>query len=167
MLSWLTYGDASKPITGLKEFKPEDRPPVQRVFQLYHLMVAIGFGMIGLSIAAVFFCWRGTLFDRRWMLWVLVLSVLGPQLANQAGWFAAEMGRQPWIVYGLMRTSEGLSAVVKAEAVLASLILFMFIYLLLFAVFIYLLNEKIQHGPDEADLQPTGKLAEALETPRA
>ena len=88
-----------------------------------------------------------------------MLSVLGPQLANQAGWFAAEVGRQPWLVYGLLRTSEGLSAVVTAEMVLASLILFTVIYLLLFAVFVYLLNDKIQHGPDAADLTLTGKLA--------
>jgi cytochrome d ubiquinol oxidase subunit I len=85
--------------------------------------------------------------------------VLGPQIANQAGWFAAEVGRQPWIVQGLMRTSEGLSAVVKANTVLASLVLFTFIYVLLFAVFMYLLNDKIQHGPDAADLTPSGKLA--------
>jgi cytochrome d ubiquinol oxidase subunit I len=85
--------------------------------------------------------------------------VLGPQIANQAGWFAAEMGRQPWIVHGLMRTAEGLSSVVTAQAVLGSLVLFTFIYLLLFAVFVYLLNDKIQHGPDAADLVPSGKLA--------
>ena len=93
------------------------------------------------------------------MLRVLVVSVLGPQLANQLGWFAAEVGRQPWIVYGRLRTSEGLSAVVPAETVLASLVLFTVIYLLLFAVFVYLLNDKIQHGPEDADLKPSGKLA--------
>jgi cytochrome bd ubiquinol oxidase subunit I len=167
MLSYLTYGDAGKPVTGLREFKPEDRPPVPRVFQMYHLMIAIGFSMIGLAVFGAFFCWRQALFEKRWMLWLLVLSVLGPQLANQAGWFAAEMGRQPWIVHGLMRTSEGLSAIVKAEAVLGSLILFTLIYLLLFAVFVYLLNDKIQHGPDEADLNPTGKLADAIGGHRA
>mgnify|MGYP000939265956 CR=1 FL=1 len=167
MLSYLTHGDASKPVIGLNEFPPEDRPPVQRVFQLYHLMVGIGFAMIGLAVGGAFFCWRGILFEKRWMLWLPVFSVLGPQIANQAGWFAAEMGRQPWIVYGLMRTSEGLSAVVTANAVLGSLVLFTFIYLLLFAVFVYLLNDKIQHGPDEADLKPTGKLAGSLGGHRA
>ena len=85
--------------------------------------------------------------------------MLGPQLANQFGWFAAEIGRQPWIVYGLLRTSEGLSKVVKAEAVLGSLILFSLIYALLFAVFVYLLDDKIRHGPDDHDLVPSGKLA--------
>ena len=138
---------------------PENRPPVNLTFQFYHGMVAIGFGMIAVAALGFLYFWRGSLFEKRWMLWVLVLAVLGPQLANQWGWFAAEVGRQPWIVYGLMRTSAGLSAVVKAEAVLGSLILFTVIYLLLFAVFVYLLNDKIQHGPDDADLTPTGKLA--------
>jgi cytochrome d ubiquinol oxidase subunit I len=159
MLSWLVHGDTGGKITGLQEFPVEDRPPVNASFQFFHLMVLIGIALLVLAAAGSFFCWRGRLFKHRWMLWILVLSVLGPQIANQAGWFAAEVGRQPWIVQDLMRTSEGLSAVVKAEAVLGSLILFMFIYVLLFAVFIYLLNDKIRHGPDEADLKPSGKLA--------
>ena len=88
--------------------------------------------------------------------------MLGPQIANQAGWWAAEVGRQPWIVYKLLRTSQGLSAVVSANQVVASMIMFLGVYLLLFAAFIFLLNEKIQHGPDETDLLPTGKLALGL-----
>jgi cytochrome d ubiquinol oxidase subunit I len=80
-------------------------------------------------------------------------------MANQLGWFAAEVGRQPWIVYGVMRTPDGLSAVVQANVVVASLILFTLIYCLLFSVFIYLLNDKIQHGPLADDLIPAGKLA--------
>jgi cytochrome d ubiquinol oxidase subunit I len=148
-----------EPVQGLREFPPEDRPSVNLNFQFYHLMVGLGLGLLLLAAAGSLLCWRGALFGHRWMLWLLVLSVLGPQLANQAGWFAAEMGRQPWIVYGLLRTSEGLSAVVKADAVLTSLILFAIIYLLLFVVFVYLLNDKIQHGPDAADLEPRGRLA--------
>jgi len=88
-----------------------------------------------------------------------VFSVLGPEIANELGWFAAEVGRQPWIVYGLLRTPDGLSKVVQANTVLASLVMFTFIYFLLFAVFIYLLNHKIQHGPHPDDLAPHGKLA--------
>jgi cytochrome d ubiquinol oxidase subunit I len=157
-VSRLMLGDASH-LKGLREYPPEDRPRVNAVFQFYHLMVAIGFTLIGLSLAGAILCRRGRLFEQRWLLRILVLSVLGPQIANQAGWFAAEMGRQPWIVHGLLRTSNGLSATVQAEAVLASLILFALVYLLLLAVFVYLLNDKIQHGPDAADLTPTGKLA--------
>jgi len=128
-------------------------------FQLYHAMVAVGFGMILVAGLGFLYFWHGSLFEKRWLLWLLVFSVLGPQIANQAGWFAAEVGRQPWIVYGLLRTSAGLSEVVKANAVLTSIILFSVIYLLLFAVFVYLLNDKIRHGPDAADLVPSGKLA--------
>jgi cytochrome d ubiquinol oxidase subunit I len=162
MLNWLIHGTESKAIKGLREFKPEDRPPVNWTFQFYHGMIAIGFGLIAVGGFGFLYFWHGSLFERRWMLWLLVFSVLGPQLANQLGWFAAEVGRQPWIVYGVMRTPEGLSAVVKANMVLGSLILFTIIYALLFAVFVYLLNEKIQHGPDEADLRPSGKLALGL-----
>jgi cytochrome d ubiquinol oxidase subunit I len=158
LLSYLVHGRADEPVIGLHDIPLEDRPPVNSVFQLYHLMVAIGGFMVVLAALAVFYWIRGTLVKQRWLLWLLVFSVLGPQLANQAGWFAAEIGRQPWIVYGYMRTSEGLSNVVQAQTVLGSLALFTFIYLLLFAVFVYLLNDKIRHGPDAADLVPTGKL---------
>jgi cytochrome d ubiquinol oxidase subunit I len=78
-----------------------------------------------------------------------VFSVLGPQIANQLGWLAAEVGRQPWIVYNMLRTSDALSAVVPASEVLTSLVLFGLIYLLLFILFIFLLDEKIKHGPEE------------------
>jgi cytochrome d ubiquinol oxidase subunit I len=82
-------------------------------------------------------------------LWIFVFSVLATQVANQVGWITAEVGRQPWIVYGLLKTSEGLSKAVQAHQIVFSLILFTVIYLFLFILFIYLLNEKIQHGPDE------------------
>ena len=84
---------------------------------------------------------------------MFVFAVLGPQAANQLGWFTAEVGRQPWIVYGLMRTTDGLSKVITSEQVLTSLILFTLIYLMLFAVFIYLLDNKIRHGPLADDLE--------------
>ncbi|MCL4181147.1 MAG: cytochrome ubiquinol oxidase subunit I [Verrucomicrobia bacterium] len=161
LLSYLLHGDTAAEVKGLRELAPDpaDRPPVNLTFQFYHVMIAIGFGMIAVSLTAAVFWWRDRLFQTRWLLWLLVFSVLGPQLANQFGWYAAEVGRQPWIVYDLLRTSEGISRVVQAEAVLGSLILFALIYLLLFAVFVYLLNDKIQHGPDPSDLKPTGKLS--------
>ena len=159
LLSYLVHGDAGKAVPGLREFKPEDRPPVNLSFQFYHIMVAVGFGMIVVAGLGFLYFWHGSLFRKRWLLWLLALSVLGPQIANQTGWFAAEVGRQPWIVYGLLRTPQGLSAVVKADAVLTAIVLFSVVYLLLFAVFLYLLNDKIQHGPDAADLMPSGKLA--------
>ena len=166
LLSYLIHGDTQKPVTGLNEFKPADRPPVNFVFQTYHAMVVIGLGLIALAVFSVAQAWRGKLWQQRWLLGILVVSVLGPQLANQLGWFSAEVGRQPWIVYNLLRTSDGLSKLVTANAIIASLVMFTFIYTLLFAVFVYLLNHKIQHGPDEADLNPPGPLASHLHESR-
>jgi cytochrome d ubiquinol oxidase subunit I len=161
LLSRLIHGDTETPVPGLRDLAPDprDRPPVNVVFQLYHGMVAVGMALIALSLLGAFAWWRGWLFECRWLLWLLVFSVLGPQLANQLGWFAAEIGRQPWIVYGRLRTDQAFSAVLRAETVLTSLVVFAVIYTLLFAVFVYVLNDKIQHGPDDADLAPTGKLA--------
>ena len=156
MLSYLVGGSTNTVVTGLDAFPEEDWPAVQPVFQLYHLMIAIGMALIGIAWLGMFLWWRGWLFDAsnpliRAFYLVLILSVLGPQIANQAGWFTAEMGRQPWIVYNLMRTSQGLSEVVTANQVMASLIMFTFIYALLFAVFLYLLTRKIQKGPDNEE----------------
>ena len=159
LLSFLAHRNLHTPVTGLNDFPAQDRPPVTASFIFFHGMVAIGFGLIAIAALGCFYSWRKVLFQKRWMLWILVFSVIGPQIGNQLGWFAAEVGRQPWIVYGLLRTSEGLSAVVKANVVLTSLILFTVIYFLLFTVFIYLLSDKIRHGPDDADLTPSGKLA--------
>ena len=85
-----------------------------------------------------------------------VLSVLGPHRGNQLGWMAAEVGRQPWIVYGMLRTSDALSSVVPAGEVMTSLVMFGLIYMLLFVLFVFLLNEKIQHGPEEVAVPKGG-----------
>lgn len=151
MLSYLIGFNSKTQVIGLNEFPEDQRPPVNIVFQSYHLMVAIGFALIGISLLGIFFWWRGTLFDKKWILWIFVFSVLGPQIANQLGWITAEVGRQPWIVYGILRTSEGLSKAVVGGQILFSLILFTIIYLFLFVLFIYLLNEKIKHGPEDVD----------------
>ncbi len=159
MLSLLAKGSTEAEIQGLRATPKEDRPPVHMTFQFYHIMISVGFALIGLALWAGWALWRGTLENSRLLLLCLSFSVLGPQIANQAGWFAAEVGRQPWIVYKLLRTSDALSKVVTANQVMASMIMFLAVYLLLFVAFIYLLNEKIQHGPDETDLQPSGKHA--------
>ena len=164
MLSWLAHGSADAPVTGLRDIPKDERPPVNFTFQLFHLMVAVGFTMIALGLWTVWAWWRERLEHSRLLLWLLTLSVLGPQIANQAGWWVAEVGRQPWIVYKLLRTSDALSKVVAANQIVASMAMFMSTYALLFAVFVFLLNEKIKHGPDEADLVPTGKLGTGLAT---
>ena len=159
LLTWLIYREPNGLVTGLNDIPPADRPPVTASFLFFHGMVGIGFTTFAIAVLGCFYLWRGTIAEKRWLLWILVFSVLGPELANQMGWFAAEVGRQPWLVWHELRTPAGLSAVVKADVVLTSLILFTFIYFLLFAVFIYLLNDKIQHGPHAEDLIPSGKLA--------
>lgn len=148
MSSLMLHGDSTKPVPGLKSFKPEDRPKrVNWIFQSYHLMVAIGMGLIGLMMAGIFFQYKGTLEKQRFLLWIFVFAVIAPQLANMLGWIVAELGRQPWIVYNLLRTSDAVSRSVEASQVLASLIMFSLIYALLFSLFIFLLDSKIKQGP--------------------
>lgn len=162
LLSLLVYGDREAQVEGILAKPASERPPLNLTFQFYHVMIAVGFSLIGLMLWAWFALWRGKLADSRLLLLCLSFSVMGPQIANQAGWFAAEVGRQPWIVYRLLRTSDALSKVVQANQVVASIVMFMAVYLLLFVAFIYLLNDKIQHGPDETDLEPSGKHALSL-----
>ena len=114
-------------------------------------MVIIGFALIAISLLGIIFWWRGRLFNIKWYLYILIFSVLLPQIANQLGWISAEVGRQPWIVYQLLRTSEALSKVVTESQIWFSLILFLLIYSLLFILFFYLLNEKIKQGPELLD----------------
>ncbi len=159
MLSWLVYGDAKADVTGLEAFPEEDRPPVNIVFQAYHFMVGIGFFLISMSVLGLILWLTGHLFKLKWMLWIFIFSVLLPQIANQIGWIAAEVGRQPWIVYGLLRTHDAISVAVSSGEIWLSLLLFGLIYLLLFVLFIYLLNEKIQHGPEDMKVPMGGRRA--------
>ncbi|ASF44052.1 cytochrome ubiquinol oxidase subunit I [Capnocytophaga endodontalis] len=153
-LSYMIHYDTAAPVTGLDQYLVEDRPgQVNAVFQFYHIMVAIGMFLIALTLYASFLLWRGKLYDKRWLLHIFVWSVLLPQIGNQVGWFAAEMGRQPWIVYKLLRTSDALSKSVSANQILFAIILFTVIYIILFALFIYLMNKKIVHGIDEHETQ--------------
>jgi len=150
-LSFLLHQDFKKPVTGLNAFDPNNRPTqVNAIFQVYHIMIAIGMFLIALTAYASWLLYKGKLFEQKWLMHVFAWSVFLPQIANQAGWFAAEMGRQPWVVYGLLRTSDALSKTVKANQIVFSLILFGLVYLTLFALFIYLLNKKIKHGPGSA-----------------
>ena len=162
-MSFLLDQDFEAPVTGLNAFPEDERPSqVNAVFQFYHLMVAIGMFLIALTLYASFLMWKKNLFTKKWLLWVFVFTALLPQIANQVGWFSAEMGRQPWVVYGLLRTNEAFSQAVTANQVLFSLILFFAVYALLFLLFVYLLNKKIKHGPyeeanDEDDDRPLTK----------
>lgn len=146
-LSFLTHGNFKAPIQGLDVVPKGDRPPVQPTFQFYHFMVAIGMSLIGLSLLGCFLWWRGTLSENKLVLWLFVWAVLLPQLGNQLGWFTAEVGRQPWVVYGLLRTSQGVSPSVHASHIVASIAMFSVVYVLLFFLFLFLLDHKIKKGP--------------------
>jgi cytochrome d ubiquinol oxidase subunit I len=162
-LSFLLDYDFTTPVTGLNAFPEDERPgQVNAVFQFYHIMVALGLAMIVLSLFACFLWWRGKLFDKRWLLWIFVFAALFPQIANQTGWFAAEMGRQPWVVYGLLKTSQAFSLSVSANQVWFSLILFFLIYALLFVLFIYLLDKKIRTGPYDETVDSDRPLTEEI-----
>ncbi len=152
MLSYLIYGDTKTHVMGLNDIPEDERPTkVNIVFQAYHLMVGIGMTLIAISLLGGFFWWRGELAEKRWYLYILLGAVLLPQFANQLGWMTAEIGRQPWIVYGLLKTSDGLSTSVDPGQILFSLIMFIVIYALLFVLFIFLLDRKIKHGPEGVD----------------
>uniref|UniRef100_UPI00404AEC09 cytochrome ubiquinol oxidase subunit I n=1 Tax=Flavobacterium sp. TaxID=239 RepID=UPI00404AEC09 len=149
-LSFLVHQDFQAPITGLNAFPEEDRPgQVNAVFQFYHIMISIGMFLIAITFYACFLWWKGKLFENKWLMWIFSFSVILPQIANQAGWFAAEMGRQPWIVYGHLRTSQGFSQEVSANQIIFSLVMFTIVYSLLLVLFLYSLNKKIKHGPYE------------------
>ena len=152
-LSFLVHQDFKAPIKGLNDFPEQDRPSqINAVFQFYHIMVAIGLFLIALTFYASFLWFKGKLFDTKWLLTIFSYSVLLPQIANQVGWFTAEMGRQPWVVYGQLRTSQAFSQEVSANQIVFSLVLFTLVYSLLLVLFLYSVNKKVKHGPyDSSD----------------
>ncbi len=154
-LSFLTYGNFVTPVKGLDQFPEKDWPNVPLVFQSYHIMIAAWGLMFLVSILGFIYWIRGKLADAKWVLRSLVFAVWLPYAANLCGWYTAEFGRQPWLVYKVLRTSEGVSGAVSAAQVLGSIIMFIVIWSLLFVLFIYLLNSKIKQGPvDHQDLNP-------------
>ncbi|MEX0777362.1 MAG: cytochrome ubiquinol oxidase subunit I [Phycisphaeraceae bacterium] len=174
MLSWLVHGDTTQAVKGLDELAPAwGTPPVWLSFQSYHLMVGIGVLYIVATLYATFLRWRGRLFEKRWVLWFFVFAVLLAFVANEVGWVAAEVGRQPWIVYptvndagqvvGGLLTSHALSEAVSGEQVLGSIIMFGAIYTLLFFLWLFVLNHKIQQGPEPAHVEQTTKFGELMD----
>jgi len=151
MLSLLIYAEASKTVKGLDQFKPDERPPVWISFQMYHLMIVFGTYFILITMIALFLYWRKKLFSNRFILKIFVVSVLFPYIACEAGWIATEVGRQPWIVYGLLKTSDAVSKAISSGAVLSSIIMFSVIYILLFFVWLYVMDKKIKGGPEDTE----------------
>lgn len=154
LLSFLTHHNFKQAVIGLNEFPKEDWPHVPSVFYTYHAMVYAWGAMMLYAIVGLILWKRKRLENASWFLWLAVFSVFFPYLANTAGWFTAELGRQPWIVYNVMRVVEGASKVVTREQVVGSLIMFSVVYSVMFVLFIFLLNRKIQHGPTEEKTSP-------------
>jgi cytochrome d ubiquinol oxidase subunit I len=162
MLSFLLHDDVHKPVRALDTFPERDRPPVGITFQAYHIMIGLGSLNIALTLFACYLLWRKSLFDKVWLMRIFGLAVLSPYLANETGWVAAETGRQPWTVYGLLRTVDSVSKSVPAGQVLASIIMFGVVYALLFAVWVFVLNSKIVHGPEESAAPPAHTTEQGL-----
>jgi len=150
LLSWLVHGDANVPVKGFNEFTPGNLPPFVFTFVSFHTMVAIGIFFILVMAMSFIQMYRSKLWDNKWLLKIMLWSIPLPLAACQLGWITAEVGRQPWIVYGLLRTSEAYSASVTAEEIMFSIILFGLIYLLLGILYIYILVREVKHGPQSA-----------------
>ncbi len=150
LLSWLVYSDANATINGLNEFAPENRPPFFLTFISFHSMVALGTFFIVVMLAALIQIRINKLWENKWMLRIILWSIPLPLAACQLGWITAEVGRQPWIVYGLLKTANAHSTTVTANEILFSIILFGIIYLLLGILYIYLLAREVKHGPQKA-----------------
>jgi cytochrome d ubiquinol oxidase subunit I len=149
MLSFLTYREWSAHVKGLDAFPQTDWPDtIELLYYSYHIMVGLGTIFIAVMGLAVLLLWRKKLFESRWMLWLLMLCAPLPYIANTAGWMTAELGRQPWLIYGLMRTDHGASPRVDAGSAWFTLIGFMGMYTMLAMLWLFLIFHEIEHGPE-------------------
>jgi cytochrome d ubiquinol oxidase subunit I len=149
MLSFLTYKSWSAQVRGLDAF-PQDQWPdaIELLYYSYHVMVGLGTIFIAVMGLSALLLWRKKLFEARWMLWLLMLSAPLPYIANTAGWMTAELGRQPWLIYGVMRTAHGASPRVVAGNVWFTLIGFMGMYTVLAILWLFLVHREIEQGPE-------------------
>ncbi len=146
LLSWLAFGDVNAPIKGINEFPENERPPLFLTFVSFHNMVILGLYFIAIMAWGTYLLYRQTLWQNDFFLKILIWSIPLPLIACQLGWIAAEVGRQPWIVYRLLRTADAHSLAVTAGEVLFSTILFSLVYILLGSLYVYLLVREIKHG---------------------
>ena len=152
LLSFLATQDFDGEVQGLEAFPEDDWAPVNLVFQVYHLMIDLGMLFMLVSVLAVgLWIWERRIWQARWMLWVLVSTIFLTQLATQAGWWTAEFGRQPWVVWQELRTDGAESPLVGTGQVAFSIGMFVVLYALLLGVFLWLMDRKIKAGPPEED----------------
>lgn len=147
-LSILVYNKLYARVKGLDAFPRKDWPDnLPLLYYSYHVMAGLGTIMVTVMGLALLWLWRGRLFTAQWLLWLLMLSAPFPYIATTAGWMTAELGRQPWLVYGLQRTAEGASPLVHSGNALFTLLGFLGLYLFLGILFLFLIAETIRHGP--------------------
>lgn len=162
VLSFLIYGTFSAEVKGLDQF-PRDQWPsaLPLLYYSYHIMAGLGTYFVLLMVIAAALLWRGTLYRTRWILWPLLLSFPLPYIANTAGWMTAEIGRQPWLVYGLLRTADGYSVHVSAGNSLFTLLGFLGMYSVLSLLWVVLIYRFIERGPAaaHASVAPEGLTA--------
>jgi cytochrome d ubiquinol oxidase subunit I len=148
-LSFLTYQRWNAEVRGLNSFPPDRLPDnIPLLYYSYHIMVGLGTILIGVMALSAIALWRGSLYHTRPILWLLMLMFPFPYIATTAGWITAEIGRQPWLIYGVMRTSTGFSPHVSAGNTLFTLIGFMGIYTVLAILFLFLVRREIEEGPE-------------------
>ena len=148
VLSFLIYGTPTAEVKGLNEFPKDVWPNIPLLYFSYHIMVGLGTIFVAVMVVAALLLSRKRLYQTRWMLWIILLCVPLPYIANTAGWMTAEIGRQPWLVYGLLRTAEGYSKNVHSGNGLFTLLGFMGMYTVLAILFLFLMNHEIAHGPE-------------------
>ncbi|MGA3176096.1 MAG: cytochrome ubiquinol oxidase subunit I [Candidatus Acidiferrum sp.] len=164
MLSLLTYKHWSAHVQGLDAFPANQWPDkIELLYYSYHVMVGLGTIFIAVMVLSVFLLWRNKLYESRWMLWILMLSVPLPYIANTAGWMTAELGRQPWLIYGLLRTIHGASPRIGAGNAWFTLLGFMGMYTVLSILWLFLVYREIERGPDPENAQQAGVTAPAAD----
>lgn len=152
-LSFLSYHNFQATVKGLKSFPADERPPVVPIFVAFRLMVALGFLFLLAAFLAFVYSRRNTLEKNRWFLRIMPVALLFPYLACELGWFVTEMGRQPWIVYGLLRTQNAVSLSIGPGEVIASLVGFLVIYTLLAITDLFLLTKHAKRLPVEGGVR--------------
>ena len=154
VLSFLTHQRWDATIVGLSDYDRHLWPDnIELLYYSYHVMAGLGTFFMAIMALGAFFLWRRKLYEQRWLLWVLMLALPFPFIANTAGWMTAELGRQPWLIYGLMRTADGHSTQVSAGNVLFTLLGFMGLYVMLSTLYFFITTRIIAHGPES---EPTG-----------
>jgi cytochrome d ubiquinol oxidase subunit I len=156
ILSFIAYGSFSSNVKGLSEFPREEWPPnLELLYYGFHIMVGLGTIFIALLSLALLLLWRKRLLETRWLLWILMLAFPFPYIATTAGWMTAEMGRQPWLIFGLLRTRDGASPLVHDGQTVFTCLGFAGIFVVLGCLFLYLVMREVAHGPTAPTPSPS------------